>query len=102
MINPIDIKAGMVLGHADAQMLREALSDLNRLVVDVQNYSEMLRYHIDRQAKAENELADLKKQEPFCVVVKNNGSVSVELLNGCADGEFELFARPVPSLINKL
>lgn len=31
MINPEDIKAGMVLGQADAQILRDAVSRLNNL-----------------------------------------------------------------------
>lgn len=37
--------------------------------------------------------------EPFAVVTKNEGEVTVELLNGCADGEYDLFtAPPAPAL----
>lgn len=35
MINPDDIKAGMVLGHADAQILRDAVLRLNNLEMEL-------------------------------------------------------------------
>lgn len=68
---------------------------------DNRNYSELLSYHIDRQAKAEAKLAELEKQEPFGMVVGKLGAglrVQCYFMPGTINLGDELFTSAAPAV----
>ncbi|WP_312265120.1 hypothetical protein [Mixta calida] len=76
------------LAHRDAQIAA--------LTADNRNYSELLQYHIDRQAKAEAQLAELDKQMPVGTVTANSDNDSIAIIDSVIPVGTELFLRPVP------
>ncbi|WP_312358865.1 hypothetical protein [Mixta calida] len=82
------------LAHRDAQIAA--------LTADNRNYSELLQYHIDRQAKAEAQLAELDKQMPVGTVTANSDNDSIAIIDSVIPVGTELFLRPVPPAPVKL
>lgn len=84
MINPEDIKAGLVLGHADAALLRDV---------------------IKRAEAAEAKLAELEKQKPVAWGIKSqldwldrHNYLQADLFSVQRFDEVPLFTRPAPAI----
>ena len=76
----------------DTEQRAEAAEAENR------NYSELLSYHIDRQAKAEAKLAELEKQEPVAEVNHDGTFYGFKALENMPEGYYQLFTRPAPAI----
>ena len=66
---------------------------------DNRNYSELLSYHIDRQAKAEAKLAELEKQEAIATLYKDDrGNLFIHRCSDLQHGLTKVFAHPAPAI----
>jgi len=95
---------GVLRGAAEALVPSDA--QIAALTADNRNYSELLQYHIDRQAKAEAQLAELDKQMPIgwmtdVEVDELHSGVAEEAYiyaHADATSTIPLFKRPAPAI----